>query len=771
MQKFGIGQPLRRREDQRFITGTGRYTDDLQREGQLVARVVRSPMAHARIERIDTSEAQAVDGVHLILTARDLEEEGVGPIPCVVRLKGGVIQDRPVLARDTVRHGGEPVAFVVAETAAAADEAAELVEVDYDPLEAVTDVEDAAGGEAVQLFADTPDNRAFTWECGDATATNEAFSKAAYVTRLDLRNNRLAPTSMETRAILAEYSEADGFTVTLGTQGVATLQPMFAKLLGEPVERVHVVTPDVGGGFGMKTFMFPEYLLSMLAARRLQRPVKWISSRSEAFLSDTHGRDLLSEGELALDGEGRILGYRITTQAGMGAYLSNFAPAIVGMAPKQVVPGPYRIPTVYQHVTGVYANTQPVDAYRGAGRPEAAYLLERLVDQAAVELGLSQDEIRRRNFVRPEEMPYTNAVGAAYDSGDFARLMEEAMGRADWAGFPERRQEAERRGALRGIGMAYYVECTLGDPTEEIDLSFTEDGRITVAVGTQSNGQGHETAYAQVLGARLGVDPERIEIHQGDTAEKPTGGGTGGSRSLQMIGNACVAAADTVIDRGKALMAALYDAAPEDVVFEEGDFLIANTNRRLALLDLAEAARNATDLPEDLANGLDLTAGYTKEGSTFPNGCHVCEVEIDRETGVSRLARYTVVDDFGTVINPMLVQGQVHGGVVQGLGQVLGEDVRYDDDGQMMTGSFMDYVMPRADDLPFIDFSYIEIPCQENPLGLKGCGEAGTIGACPAAMNAILNALRGEGVDHLDMPATPMSIWQALQTAGGRAAA
>jgi len=768
MRKFGIGQPLKRREDRRFVTGRGSYTDDLLVADQLVGRAVRSPMAHARIDNIDTKDATAVPGVHLVLTAADLAAEGIDAIPCLARLEGGRIADRPVLAVSRVRHVGEAVAFVIAETAAAAEEAAELVEVDYEPLEAVTDVVAAAGTRAPQLFDDAPENRSFVWECGDESATDAAFAEAAHVTRLEIRNNRVAPTAMEPRAILAAYSAEEGFTATLGTQGVATLQPMFAKLLGEPLERIRLITPDVGGGFGMKTFMYPEYMLAMLAARRLERPVRWTGSRSDSFLGDIHGRDLSTRGEIALDAQSRILAYRIRTKANMGAYCSNFGPAIASIAPKQVVPGPYRIPVLYQHVTGVYSNTQPVDAYRGAGRPEAAYLLERLVDQAGVELGLAPDEIRRRNFVRAEEMPYANAAGATYDSGDFARNMDDAMARAGWTGFPARRRESEARGRLRGIGMAYYVECTLGDPTEEIDLSFTEEGRITVAVGTQSNGQGHETAYAQVLGARLGVDPALIDVHQGDTAEKPTGGGTGGSRSLQMIGNACVAAANAVVERGKALMAALFDAAPEDIRFEDGHFQIDGTNRRLSVLDLAGKARRAEGLPEEIAGGLDLSASYTKSGSTFPNGCHICEVEIDPETGITCILRYTVVDDFGTVINPMLVEGQVHGGVVQGLGQVLGEDVRYSEDGQLLTASFMDYVMPKADDFPFIDFSYNEIPCTTNPLGLKGCGEAGTIGACPAAMNAILDALRPVGVAHLDMPATPMVVWQAIAKAKAR---
>lgn len=769
MRRFGIGQPMRRLEDQRFITGSGRYTDDIVLEGQLHGVTVRAPVAHADITALDAAEARAAQGVRLVLTAEDLSGLCAGTIPCLGAVDGTVKKGRPVLAADRVRHVGEPVAFVVAESEAAARDAAELLEIDYEPIDAVADVVAASEERAPQLHEDATGNRAFEWSAGDAEATSRAFEKAAHVARVSVRNQRLAPSSVEPRGINAAFDEAEGFIVYCGSQGIASHRGLLAKLLGVDKERMHVICPDVGGGFGMKTFMYPDYVLALAAARRLGTPVKWTCDRSEAFLSDTHGRDLASTAELALDGDGKILAYRIKTKANMGAYLSNFAPAIATMAPLQVVPGPYRIPVMSQSVTGVFSNSQPVDAYRGAGRPEAAYLLERLVNQAALDLDLSQDEIRRRNFIAPEEMPYQNAAGATYDSGDFERVMGDAMDKADWSGFEHRREDAARRGRLRGIGMAYYVECTLGDPSEDVDLVFTEDGRLEVAVGTQSNGQGHETAFAQILGDRLGIDPADIAIVQGDTARKPSGGGTGGSRSLQMVGNACVAAADAVAERGKAVMAALYDAAPDDIRFEDGDFQVEGTNKRLSVMALAAEARDA-ELPEDLADGMNLTAGYTKEASTFPNGCHICELEIDPETGAATLERYTVVDDFGTVINPMLVTGQVHGGVVQGIGQALGEAVRFDEEAQLVSGSFLDYAMPKADDLPFIDFSYREIPCKTNPLGLKGCGEAGTIGACPAVINAVIDALKGRGVTHIDMPATPLAVWQALKEASRTAA-
>ena len=769
MRQFGIGQPLRRREDQRFVTGTGRYTDDIRFDGQLYGATVRAPVGYARIGEVDIAGAREADGVRLVLTAADLDAAGVGDIPCAVKLGGGAHKNRPVLARERVRHAGEPVAFIVADSPEAARAAVDLVMVDYDPLDAVTDVAAAGEDGAAQLFDDAPGNCAFDWQAGDAEATDAAFRNVAHVARVTVRNTRVEPVAMEPRGINASWSEAAGYEAWLGTQGVHGLLGQFAKLLGEDPGRIHLVTPDVGGGFGMKTFMYPDYILTMLAAKKLGRPVKWTASRLDSFLSDTHGRDLVSTAELALDDEGRILGYRIDTVANMGAYLSNFGPAIVTLAPLQVTPGPYRIPIFHQRVKGVYSNTHPVDAYRGAGRPEAAYLLERLIHQAAMDTGLGQDEIRRRNFITADEMPYTNAAGATYDSGDFARNMDDAMRRAAWDDFDSRRAMAKTRGRLRGIGLAYYVECTLGDPTEEVDVTFTEAGRVEVSVGTQSNGQGHETAYAQVFGDRLGIDPALVDIIQGDSARKATGGGTGGSRSLQMIGNACIAAADAVAERGKVLMAALHQADAADVGFADGRFRIGEDGPRLDVLDLAAKAR-AAGLPGDLADGLDLSASYTKSGSTFPNGCHICEVEIDPETGVTEVKAYTVVDDFGTVINPMLVAGQVHGGVVQGLGQALGEDVRYDEDGQLLSASFMDYRLPRADDFGFIDFSYNEIPCTTNPLGLKGCGEAGTIGACPAAIIAIIDALRPMGVAHIDMPATPLAVWRALQQAQRQAA-
>ncbi|MFQ5347718.1 MAG: xanthine dehydrogenase family protein molybdopterin-binding subunit [Rhodothalassiaceae bacterium] len=770
MRQFGIGQPMRRLEDRRFLTGRGRYTDDIRFPGQLHGVVVRADAACGRIRAIETEAARGMPGVRLVLTAADLATAGIGRIPCLAPPKGGVTKERPVLAAERIRHGGEGVAFIVAESPDAAHAAAEAVLVDIDPEDGVGEIAAAIAPGAPLVHEEASGNIAFRWQTGDVGAVAEAFARAAHVTRIRLSNNRVAPTAMEPRAINALYDEGEGFTAYLGTQGVAGLVPMIARVLGIAAERIRLVTPDVGGGFGMKTFLYPEYILAMVAARQLGQPVAWTASRSESFLSDTHGRDLVSEAALAFDGDGRILGYRIETWANMGAYMSNFGPAIATFAPLQVMTGAYRIPAFHEEVRGVYTHTPWIDAYRGAGRPEAAYLLERLMSRAAREMGLGQDEIRRRNLVPPADMPYRNATGAVYDSGDFPRILATALARSDFTGFETRRKAAAAAGRYRGIGIACYVECTLGDPTEEIGLRFTEAGRLEVLVGTQSNGQGHETAYAQILGHRLGIDPARIDVVQGDSARKATGGGTGGSRSLQMIGNACVAAADAVIERGSRVLAALENCPPERVRFADDHFLIEDSNVRMDVLELAGAARDA-GLPGDLAAGLDLDAAYTKPASTFPNGCHVAEVSIDPETGTVRLERYTVVDDFGTVINPLLVRGQVHGGVVQGIGQALGEAVRFDGAGQLLTGSLMDYGIPRAEALPRIDFHYVEIPCATNPLGLKGCGEAGTIGACPAVINAVLDALAPLGVSEIDMPATAHAIWQAIRTAAAAASA
>ncbi len=771
--KFGIGQPVGRLEDRRFVTGRGRFLDDLRIDGALHLAVVRSPVAHARIRSVDVTAAEAVEGVVAVVTAERMDPEGRMHIPCLVPLKnrdGSRRADppRPVLARDRVRHAGEAVAFVVAESRAAAEAAAEAVAVDWEELPAVVDPA-RADAAAVTLHEAAPRNVAFDWHFGDEAAVAEAFARAAHVTRLELVNNRVVPCAMEPRACLAHPEEGTGrLVVWVPSQGVWLHRQLLARLLGLPEARIRVRTPDVGGGFGMKIFVYPEYVMVAWAAHTLGRPVRWTAGRGESFLADTHGRGHVTVAELAFDADARMLAYRVRVRADMGAYLSNYAPFIPTLAALKVLTGVYRIPAVSYGVLGVFTNTQPVDAYRGAGRPESIYALERLVDVAARELGLPPEELRRRNMIAPEEMPYRTAAGETYDSGEFVRLMEACMTRADWAGAAARREEARRRGRLRGIGMAYYIEATMGDAEERARVRFLEDGTVEVAVGTQSTGQGHETAYAQILAERLGVPPERVRVVQGDTDVMEEGGGTGGSRSLTAEGTALLEAAARVIEKGRLAAAHHFEAAVDDVVFADGVFRVRGTDREIALLELARLVASWRERPAGLESGLDADAEITLSAYSYPNGCHIAEVEVDPETGTVDLVRYTVVDDFGVVLNPLLVAGQVHGGIAQGVGQALLEHAVFDpDSGQLLTGSFADYALPRADRLPFVDFSYIEIPCRHNPLGVKGCGEAGSIGAPPAVVNAVMDALAPLGIRHLDMPLTPARVRAAVAAAGG----
>ncbi|GBD45197.1 Carbon monoxide dehydrogenase large chain [bacterium HR40] len=772
MAKFGIGQPVRRVEDQRFVRGRGRYTDDIAYPGQAFLVVVRSPHAHARIRRIDTRAAQQAEGVLMVATAAEFDPAGRARIPCLIPLRNRDGSSRaeaphPMLARGKVRYVGEPVAFVVAETRALAREAAELVEVDYEELEAVVDTATAAGSSPA-LHEGAPGNIAFDWEYGDGSAIEQAFARAKKVVRLELVNNRVVVNAMEPRACVAAL-DGDRLVVHCPTQGGWMHRDVIAETLGLPAEKVRVLTPDVGGGFGMKAFVYPEYVFCAFAALKLGRPVKWTAERSESFVSDTQGRDHVTVAEMAFDGEGRILGYRVHVTANMGAYLYTYAPYIPTLAAIKVLPGVYDVERVHYRVTGVFTNTVPVDAYRGAGRPESIYCIERMMDVAAGELGIDRVELRRRNFIPPQRMPFTTAVGETYDSGEFERVMDRALERADWKGFRARREEAAKRGRLRGIGLCYYIESTMGDPSERAKIVFEEDDRVAVYVGTQSNGQGHETAFAQVLHERLGVPFERIRIVQGDTDALPSGGGTGGSRSLTAEGVAILDASDKVIEKGRAFAALHFEAAVADIQFADGTFRVAGTDRAIGILDLARFARNLPNPPPGLEGGLDTETEIRLSAWTFPNGCHIAEVEVDPATGAVEVVRYTVVDDFGVVLNPLLVAGQVHGGVVQGIGQALLERTVYDRGGQLLTGSYSDYGLPRADNVPFFDFSTVEVPCRNNPLGVKGCGEAGSVGACAAVMNALVDALRDYGIRHIDMPATPELVWSVL--AGAREAA
>ncbi len=763
--QFGIGQPVRRKEDRRFITGSGRYLDDIAFPGEVFAYVLRSPHGHAAIRSIDVAAAKSAPGVLAVLTGADAEADGVRPVPCLapVAVKPGTppqnFPRRTVLATDRVRHVGDAVALVIAATRDEAKDAAERIAVEYAALPAVVDIRAAVAPGALQIWPEAPGNVNFVWADGDRQKTEAAFAKATRVIGVELVNNRIVPNSMEPRGAIGVHDPAEGgYTLYASSQGAHLLKEILtgAILPDTDPAKIRIITPDVGGGFGMKIFVYPEYVMVLWAARRLGRPVHWIAERSEGFVSDTQGRDHVTKAELALDRDGKFLGIRVATLANLGAYLSNFGPIIPTEAGKGMQTGVYAISAAYVEVTGVFTNTVPVDAYRGAGRPEAAYMLERLVDRAGRETGLGAAEIRRRNFIPAAAMPYKTALGLTYDSGDFAGNLDAALRAAQWEGFAARKAEAARRNRLRGIGLSYYIEVCGGAPGVPALLRFESDDTVTLFVGTQSNGQGHETAYAQIVAERLGIPFERITLRQGDTAAMKSGSFTGGSRSVPVGGVAARMAADVAIDKGKPLAADLLEAAAADIEFRAGTYVVAGTDRMVDIFAVARAAG-----PEKLEG----EAAFAPEVATFPNGCHVCELEIDPETGAVAIVNYTVVDDFGEVINPLLLGGQVHGGIAQGIGQALLERVVYDRDGQLLTGSFTDYAMPRAREMPAFDFRWNVIPCRTNPLGIKGCGEAGAIGAPPAVINAVIDALAERGVD-IDMPATPERLWRALRSGG-----
>jgi aerobic carbon-monoxide dehydrogenase large subunit len=763
MGEFGIGQPMRRKEDERFLLGRGRYVDDEPAEGHLFGFVVRSHAAHAEIRRIEVEAARAAPGVHAVLTGQDYRDAGVGPLPCMSDIGAEIIRpERYPLQSERVRHVGDPVAFIVADSLAEAKDAADLVEVDYDLLPPVVDAVAAQGADAPRLWPEAPHNQAFAFQAGDAGAVAEAFSRAAHVVDLRLVNNRVVVAAMEPRGAMAEYDPAeDRLTLRFSGQAIHGLRTQLAGLvLRIPEEKLRLIAPDVGGGFGMKNFLYPEYALLLLAARELGRPVRWVAERSEDFVSDTQARDQVTDVALALDEEHRFLALKVETTANLGAYLSTNGPLIPTRPTMIVLGGCYRIPAIDFRVSGVFTNTVPVDAYRGAGRPEASYIIERLVEHAAHELKVRPSELRRRNFIAPGDMPYRTALGQTLDCADFAGTMDKALSLADREGFEARRRASEAKGHLRGLGMASYYEATLGIPQEAAEVRFEEDGTVAMVVGTQSNGQGLETGYAQILNEFLGVPPDRVHLVQGDTALVATGGGHGGSRSTQLGGSALFKAAEQVRERGRELAAEHLEVAAADIEFEDGTFRVVGTDRAISLLDLAAQHR------ADGRSLLDARAEYQRESFTFPNGCHVCEVEIDPDTGEVRIARYSICDDFGRVINPLLVEGQVHGGTAQGIGQALLERTVYEEGtGQLLTGTFMDYALPHAADMPSFRFTMNEVPTKTNPLGVKGCGEAGCVGALPAVMNAVIDALRPRGITHIDMPATPEKIWRLLNGA------
>jgi len=768
MTKFGQSQPVRRVEDQRFITGKGRYADDINLAGQGYGVFLRSPHAHAKITRIDTTAAKDAPGVLAVYTVADLKAAGIGDLPCTIPLKnrdGSNRADppRPALADGMVRHVGDPVAFVVAETVVQARDAAELIEVDYDSLPAAADLATAMDAGQPQIWPQAPNNRAFDWEVGDKAKVDGIFANAAKTVKLTLENNRIVVASMEARVSLAAFDKQTGrFALHVPTQGVWVQKKLLAKIFSLPDEKFAVFTDDVGGGFGMKIFIYPEQVLTLFAARALGRPVKWTSERSEAFLTDTHGRANLTHAEMALDKDNHFLALRIHNIADMGAYLSTYAPMIPTMAGTKVLSSVYRFQAVHSRVEGVFTNTVPVDAYRGAGRPESNYIMERLIDIAARELGVDRAELRRKNYIPPTAFPWTSAMGLTYDSGEFENTADTALKAIDWAGFETRRREAKTRGKRRGIGMAYYLEATGGAPTERAEIRFAEDGYVDVYVGTQSTGQGHETAYTGIISELLGVGVDRIRIRQGDSDMIPTGGGTGGARSLYSQGGALLKTSDAVVEKGKALAADMLETAAGDIEFAAGRFAVAGTDRGVGIMDVAQEARKRSGVGYDQAAGLDTATDHQIQAITFPNGCHVCEVEIDEATGTADVVRYVVADDMGRVINPTIVKGQIHGGVVQGVGQALYERTVYDADGQLLTGSFTDYCLPRADNFPDIEVILCEVPCKTNPLGVKGAGEAGAVGSAPATISAVVDALADLGVKHVDMPATPEKLWAIL---------
>ncbi|CAN5911624.1 xanthine dehydrogenase family protein molybdopterin-binding subunit [soil metagenome] len=771
MAKFGIGQSVRRVEDPRLLTGGGRYTDDTKLNTPAArAHVLRSPHAHADLRKIDISAAAKAPGVLLILTGQDVKKQGFGDVPCLVPLENrdGTARGespRPMLALDRVRHVGDPVALVVAETLEQAKDAAELIEVDYSARPHVVGTFEAAQPGAPLVHDNIKSNIVFDWEMGNRAATEAAFAQADKVVKLQLVNQRLVVNSMEPRGAICEYDPGDDrSTLWVSSQGVSMIRPVVADMILKiGSAKLRVRTGDVGGGFGMKIFVHPEYPLVVWASRVLKRTVKWIPDRQEAFQSDVQGRDHVSIAEMALDKEARFIGCRITTYAALGAYLSHFSAFIPTLAGSSMLAGLYQTPTIYVNVKGVMTNTVPTDAYRGAGRPEAAYLLERFVDHIARETGLAPDEIRARNFIKPAQIPWKTALGDSYDSGDFETVMRKGMEKADWKGFPPRRAAAEAQGKWRGIGMATYVEKCSGGSPETAIAKFNDDATITLYIGNQSNGQGHETAITQIASARLGVDADRIRIVQGDSDVTPEGM-TGGSRTIAVTGVATMGVADKIIAKGKLVAASVLEASAADIDYADGAFSIVGTDRTLSLFDVAKAAKDPKNLPAGETPGLDDEFTRTPEADTFPNGCHVCELEIDPDTGTLEIVNYSVMDDFGTALNPLLLQGQIHGGVGQGVGQALTEKTVYDkESGQLLSGAFMDYALPRADIVPAVKFGMHNSLCTTNPLGVKGAGEAGAIGAPPAVINAIVDAIhRHTGVKHVDMPVTAASLWATI---------
>jgi carbon-monoxide dehydrogenase large subunit len=774
MNEKHIGRSVRRLEDSRFLVGRGRYVADIAGTTDLHSHVLRSPHAHALIKRIDVSRGASLAGVQGIYAAADLAADGLGPLPCMAAVKPLIVPPRPALADGRVRHVGDPVAFIVADSEEIAREAAELVEVDYEPLAAVVDGTAALAAGAPAIWDQAPGNLAFHLRKGDAEAVAQAMKQAAHVVEIEVMNNRVVVAPIEPRAGIARYDAAtETMELELTGQGLHGIRRQLAEFVFKlPLERIQLSAPDVGGGFGMKNFLYPEWVLLLWAARKLGRPVRWLAERTEEFVTAAQGRDIAAKAKLALDATGRILALDVAMVANLGAYLSANGPGASAVAASTAQGGVYDIPAISVDIRGAFTNTVPVDAYRGAGKPEANYIVERAIEAAARALGRDPADLRRQNLIA--SFPHKTAMGMAIDSGGFVANLDAAVARADTAGFEARRAASGRAGRLRGIGVGCFLETSRGAPNEGAEVRFESDGTVTVAVGTESNGQGHETAYAQIAADRLGVPMQAIRYVQADTRAVKSGAGHGGARSMHMGGAAVVKAIDAALAKARSLAAHLLQASEDELAFADGSFAVRGSakdhGRAIALPALARSADDPANLPDGMTRGLAVHVMNMTDVFTFPSGCHVAEVEIDPETGAVSLLRYTAVDDYGRLINPLLTEGQVQGGVTQGIGQAMVEHTVYDpDSGQLLSGSLMDYALPRADDLPGFDITLIERPTLANPLGVKGSGQAGCIAAPQTVMAAILDALRPAGVEALDMPATPERVWEALRRAGARA--
>ncbi|MCA1452417.1 xanthine dehydrogenase family protein molybdopterin-binding subunit [Bradyrhizobium sp. BRP22] len=770
LQKYGVGQPVRRKEDDTLVRGKGKYTDDFSLPGQAYCWMVRSSHAHGIIKGIDTSAARAMPGVLGVWTGADLAAANYNPFTCGMPLKSRdgspLLQtNRPPLPTDKVRFVGDPVAFVVAETVAQARDAAEAVEVDIEELPAVTDAAEAAKPGAPQLYDHIPNNVALDYHYGDTDKINAAFAGAAHVTTLDIVNTRVAVVSMEPRVALAVYDKkTERYTLQVPTQGVSGNKATLAKILNVAPDKVRILTANVGGSFGMKNLSYPEYIAIAHAAKELGRPVKWTDERSTSFLSDSQGRAQLIHAELALDADGKFLAVRLSGYGNLGAYITGVAPGPLSLNTGKNLASVYRTPLLGVDIKTVLTNTTLMGAYRGAGRPEANYYMERLIDKAADEMGINRLTLRKRNFIKPSQLPFPAASGVTYDSGDFQGVFEKALEISDYENFPKRKRESKKSGKLRGIAVGSYLEVTAPPSGELGKITFDPDGSVTLTTGTLDYGQGHATPFAQVLSDQLGVPFDKVKLEQGDSDLVRFGNGTGGSRSITATGQAIVEASALVIEKGKKAAGHLLEASEADIEFADGRFTIAGTDRSIGIMELAQRMREG-QIPEGGPSSLDVDHATKETPSTFPNGCHVAEVEIDPDTGVTKIVRYTGVNDFGTIVNPMIVAGQLHGGVAQGIGQALMEEVNYDASGQPITGSFMDYALPRAEDIPSMTVGDHPSPAKSNPLGTKGCGEAGCAGSLATVVNAVVDALSEFGVTHINMPLTPERVWRAIQDA------